>query len=111
MHLELIYVKSSCVWLFVCILFRIGINVPSVWCIVVCNSKHFILFFQKSCVIVFILTVGCSNIKESWMGCLVKIPIEYHVNVPKVFGVHMFYVSQSVVNRIQEATSNQRCII
>ena len=42
---------------------------------------------------------------------MVKIHTEYHVNVPKVFGVHMFYVSQSIVNGIQEVTSNQRCLI
>jgi hypothetical protein len=70
MQLELIYVKSSHVWLFVHILFRIAINFSFVWRIVVCNLKHFMLSFQKSRVNVCMLTIGCSNMRESCMGCV-----------------------------------------
>jgi hypothetical protein len=32
--------------------------------------------------------------------CLVKIPTEYHIDVAKVFGLDMFYVSYMIVNGI-----------
>lgn len=32
--------------------------------------------------------------------CLIEITTKYDVNVPKVFGLDMFYVSESIVNTI-----------
>jgi hypothetical protein len=94
MQFMLIYSRSSLVWLFVHILFRIAINFSFVC--PHCSMQFIALYAICPKVICYSLHVHGRVLKYQGIMyglCLIKITTKYHIYVSKVLCLYMFYAS------------------